>query len=421
MKNPLLLEKKESYATYGEDRVDDSGNRWQEDLASEYDFCMVFPVDSEENSLSFTTRGKGYIRALSVLGFEIYVYKGVCAGHILVLVRAPIDKIRAFADSTDYKMFLDPTELQKTIEAGNEQQGIAGRVIPHLEEVTRLKPYELIYGKYSRQVKESLYFHPTGQSHPFAACQKLQLSALILESRQPDGGSNLKIKRYLRNGWLLGCFALHNRSESEQLYHRWKKFPFRGQPKTLIKNYFGEKIGLYFCFMEHYTRFLSVPAFVGIPLQIAIYVLDDYSAPFMPFYSFFLAVWAVFMLEFWKRKEKSIALEWGTIGYELKESDRPDYKGKLINSYVHGSEVSYASSQERTLNIFLSFLAISALIALILGIVVSIYLIRFALIASVGNSNSQSVASVLNAIQIQIMNYVYALMAVKLSENENHR
>jgi hypothetical protein len=43
----------------------------------------------------------------------------------------------------------------------------------------------------------------------------------------------------------------------------------------------------------------------------------------LPAFSFFIALWAVCMLEFWKRKEKTTAMEWGTINYETSELDRP--------------------------------------------------------------------------------------------------
>ena len=56
---------------------------------------------------------------------------------------------------------------------------------------------------------------------------------------------------------------------------------------------------------------LTVPAIVGVPLQLAVFILNDYSAVFLPVYSYFIALWAIFMLEFWKRKQSRISLEWG--------------------------------------------------------------------------------------------------------------
>ncbi len=62
-----------------------------------------------------------------------------------------------------------------------------------------------------------------------------------------------------------------------------------------------------------------------------------------------------------------------------------------------------------------------ALITLVVGIVVSIYVIRYTISGAVGPSNAQTVASVANAVQIQVLNYVYSFVANALSERENHR
>jgi hypothetical protein len=70
-----------------------------------------------------------------------------------------------------------------------------------------------------------------------------------------------------------------------------------------------------------------------------------------------------------------------------------------------------------------SFTAIFGLILLVVGVVVSIYVSRFALTRYEGlsDSDAQTVASVLNAIQIQIMNFVYSFIAKALADYENHR
>lgn len=58
---------------------------------------------------------------------------------------------------------------------------------------------------------------------------------------------------------------------------------------------------------------------------------------------------------------------------------------------------------------------------LVAGVVVSIYVMRYAIVTDVGNSNAQTLASIVNAIQIQVLNYLYSLVANALSERENHR
>lgn len=192
-------------------------------------------------------------------------------------------------------------------------------------------------------------------------------------------GENLKIRRYLASGWLKAVFPLHNRVESHKLAVKWDVFPLRNihLPLNEFKEYYGEKIGLYFVFMKHYTEFLCIPALVGVPLQIAVFALNDYSAVFLPFYAFFVALWAVTMLEFWKRKEKYQSLQWGTLNFEATELDRADFKGKLITSFIDGSQIKYFPTPTRAWYMTQSFLAIAALILLVVGVVVSIYIIRY--------------------------------------------
>ena len=73
------------------------------------------------------------------------------------------------------------------------------------------------------------------------------------------------------------------------------------------------------------------------------------------------------------------------------------------------------------MHIYQSLLAISGLVLVVLGVIVSIYILRYGVVQYVGDSYAQSIASLANAIQIQVMNYVYNQLANMLSERENHR
>jgi hypothetical protein len=41
------------------------------------------------------------------------------------------------------------------------------------------------------------------------------------------------------------------------------------------------------------------------------------------------------MLEFWKRKEKMVAMEWGMLGFEDAEITRPGEKKEMINKFYY--------------------------------------------------------------------------------------
>jgi len=68
----------------------------------------------------------------------------------------------------------------------------------------------------------------------------------------------------------------------------------------------------------------------------------------------------------------------------------------------------------------LSFSIIWVLILLAVGAVAGIYYMRFSLQPSIGAAAS-TVASAVNTAQITIFNYIYVLLAVALTDMENHR
>jgi len=44
------------------------------------------------------------------------------------------------------------------------------------------------------------------------------------------------------------------------------------------------------------------------------------------------------MLEYWKRLEKRKAMEWGNVGYEEEEEDRPEFKGDPYYQHTLGED-----------------------------------------------------------------------------------
>ncbi|CAF4428090.1 unnamed protein product, partial [Adineta steineri] len=61
--------------------------------------------------------------------------------------------------------------------------------------------------------------------------------------------------------------TLHNKEILSHLRETWvwpKKFFFTRQPIEDIRQYFGVKIALYFCWISFYTKALCLPALYGI-------------------------------------------------------------------------------------------------------------------------------------------------------------
>ncbi len=128
------------------------------------------------------------------------------------------------------------------------------------------------------------------------------------------------------------------------------------------------------------------------------------------------------MLEHWKRKQGRTALEWGTNDFEKHETDRPDFRGSRISSYVDGSSILFFPPEEREQYTRQSAVVVFLLICVVIGIVASIYIIRQTFINhGVAPDNAQTYASAINAVQIQLANAGYSLVATELTKRENHR
>jgi hypothetical protein len=302
-----------------------------------YDYCLVFPGEKKRGTHEWdvTERGSGYLEILRHLGFEMYTFKvvgqkpsmfsmkpGSFDNHCLiyVLLRAPLSKLREHAERIDLKILLDPEKAEKSLELGDPEKGIAGVKIRHEPNITLLQPCECIYGYY-RSENEALYWKPTQDivtelseqqllldedlDHPFRDLLRLKVSAVMLQSRprylEPSGEKrstqNLKIQRYLKKNYILGCFLLQKDHKNIVFRQQWVKYPVKPLPSEAIKEYFGEKIAFYHVFKDHYTNFLWFPAIVAIPFQVASFYYNDYSPSWIPFYSLMLPMWSVVQIE----------------------------------------------------------------------------------------------------------------------------
>lgn len=217
---------------------------WVSDLASDYDLCIVFPAEKGFSFLTinikclycvylgdFKEEGRKYITCFRQLGFDLFIYRGLKdKDEIFVLIRAPLQKLRDFADFIDFEMCLDEQNCKAQLERGNSSKGIKPIIIPHRPEFTSLRPHQNIYAKYSNNVDESLYWRETRYDNPFRKSIRLKLSTLLLESRPPGGGEPLQIEKDIYNGYLKACFPLHSKSAMKNISHQWLTYPFNNLP-----------------------------------------------------------------------------------------------------------------------------------------------------------------------------------------------
>uniref|UniRef100_A0ACD5VQ38 Uncharacterized protein n=1 Tax=Avena sativa TaxID=4498 RepID=A0ACD5VQ38_AVESA len=126
------------------------------------------------------------------------------------------------------------------------------------------------------------------------------------------------IRRLEDEGVVKLVFPLHDEVKRKQLLRNWALnwHDFTWQPIDEVYSYFGTKIATYFAFLGMYTRWLFFPAVSGLATQL----IDFGSMQWLVLPAFFIFVisWAVFFLQFWKRKNSALLARWG-INYSFAE------------------------------------------------------------------------------------------------------
>ena len=184
--DPQISYAAEEAENHGKPKVKNGTKQWVRDLASDYDLCIVFP--SQDNAgIGLDEKGSQCIAKLREHAFEIFAYIGNDKEKsIFVLLRAPIEKLRAFADINNFSLLIDPVVARAKLESGNPSKNIAPVLLEHQPDITKLEPFSNLYGKYSRLVDESLFLRESDKyDHPFSRSIRLKLSVLILQSRPP--------------------------------------------------------------------------------------------------------------------------------------------------------------------------------------------------------------------------------------------
>mmetsp|Transcript_6613 Transcript_6613/g.15107 ORF Transcript_6613/g.15107 Transcript_6613/m.15107 type:complete len:733 (+) Transcript_6613:286-2484(+) len=354
-------------------------------------------------------------------GLETFCYTSIQDDELLVLLRCPMPKMKSFADAIDFKLELCPDELEKLLLRGGPNIGpISINADP---QYSAIPPHNYIYAKFETSLDGPLYRTPPGSASPFSTLLRLKLTYYLLRAPISQGGCGLGVSRMLYSRQMLSMFPLHDRGVTGGLLASLRRpdcFPW-SVPFEELRQYVGEKLALHSVFLGHYSRWLLLPAVVGLPFQVVVLATDNYSSPALPCYSAIICMWGILMLEYWKRQEAYTAMQWGMTDFEVDEPERPEFQGQCIKSFVHGREMLYYPPRERGDRLMGSASVVGAYILLVVGVVVSIYLLRYSLQTHLDATYASVIASVLNTLQILVFNFVYARVVKQLTDNENHR
>lgn len=219
----------------------------------------------------------------------------------------------------------------------------------------------------------------------------------------------------------------------------------------------------------HYTAWLSLPALFGAILFFVQLTRSDTSVPLMIPYSILVAFWATFFIEFWKRKESKLAMQWGMTGTPARARGaaprhahprlrtapqttrrrssrarstraaaschpcvpacsraRVRALSRAPSPQVTGAPDVYASPTLRMCKLLLSQMVIWTAVICVAAAVVGIFFFRVYATSVhpmqvAGWNVGPTLAALLNAVTIMTFNRVYGYVAWKLNAFENHR
>eukprot|EP00968_Pinguiococcus_pyrenoidosus_P009512 scaffold736_cov254-Pinguiococcus_pyrenoidosus.AAC.36 len=341
-------------------------------------------------------------------------------------------------DRTDMKAELDPDRLRELMrEGGHGWQGLTypgdpiakgPGELPERGDVDSLYPaFDYIYAEFNLEYNDKhAGLYKTHPSSILKSPDRIKLILSILRDQGP-GGAKLPIDRLTHEKVIMTHFAIHVTRELRDVRDcimNLFTMPWEID-HHMIRDYFAEKIALYFVFVSHYTTWLFLAALMGTITWIDVVAEDTYSASLVPFFAIFMALWATFFSEFWKRKEATYAMQWGTHDFESIEQERIEFEGVNVLSPVDREPRKYYPPLKSHLSRAYAYTVISGLITVVIIVVAAIFVLKFFTVENpvyVGGLNiGPFIPTVANAIQIQIMDMIYGAIAVKLTDGENHR
>uniref|UniRef100_A0A8C8BNU5 Anoctamin n=1 Tax=Oncorhynchus tshawytscha TaxID=74940 RepID=A0A8C8BNU5_ONCTS len=238
-----------------------------------------------------------------------------------------------------------------------------------------------------------------------------------------------------------GSVPLSTRKTQKELRKSWARWTacFRGQPINDVRNYFGEKVALYYLWLGWYTLLLLPAALLGVIVflyALAFYktsplinmccgvsILFDNEGTVM--FAMFMAVWTTLFLEFWKRHRASYTCEWKVFDWCEEEEE-------LILDIVNNAECAPKEHKHSYLRSTLVLILVTLILLLIIGLAHA--LVVFRVVATVmlaegsweflsDHSNTAAVilGAVLHYFTITIMTRFNRIVSLKLCAIEENQ
>ncbi|XP_078662804.1 anoctamin-1-like isoform X15 [Branchiostoma floridae x Branchiostoma belcheri] len=266
----------------------------------------------------------------------------------------------------------------------------------HAKQVDK-EPYKHISYTFSRD-KEHMFLIENRDTFFLPSTRSLIVHEILKRTRYSQKDYAIGITNLIAQGVYTAAYPLHEGefegdtdfppNPRQMLFEEWASYSkfVKFQPLNLIRNYFGEKIGMYFAWLGLYTKLLIPSSLVGLIVFLyGVFTMDDnvpsdevceaYNITMCPlcdreckywrlsdscksarfshlfdnevtvFFSIFMSLWATWFLENWKRKQMELNYAWDLSGFEEEEEQpRPEYEARLVKHRIEQADKTGQSS-----------------------------------------------------------------------------
>lgn len=266
-----------------------------------------------------------------------------------------------------------------------------------------------IFEKYRYLLKVSDACNWSSDQSAVSLSTRIRIVHFILGHTRIRSGENLR--ELIKMKVFETKFCLHEKKKQRELKAGWARWTacLQGQPITAVRNYFGEKVALYFLWLGWYTFLLIPPAIIGI--IIFLYGISYYKhSPLLNevcnsnttmcplcdkgckewklndtciytkvtllfdnegtvFFAMFMAIWATLFLEFWKRHRATYVCEW-------KVSDWSEEEEELILELVNDVNCEPKKFKHSYWTSSLIFICVTIMILVIISLTSAVVVFR---------------------------------------------
>ncbi|KAF2863880.1 DUF590-domain-containing protein [Piedraia hortae CBS 480.64] len=339
--------------------------------------------------------------------------------YVIVFRYATTEKEKAAARFQELVQRLSSVGLATEVRNGKEHSVLVFVRVASAQhmyaEVYRSRVRDWIHG--IRQAEPSKDTQSALEKEPLTEAERLRIIYMMITNPESEGGAGITPKK---GEWknVESVFALHDHSYNKQWIKEWStKWLLSPNDLDEMRNRLGERIAFYFAFTQGYVLFLTIPAAFGF---VAWLLLGHFSA----IYGVACSLWCIVFTEWWKYRERDLALRWGVRGVSTLENKRREFRGtqKQVDP-VTGETVEHFPAMQRAQRQVLQ-LPFAIIAAVILGSLITACFGIEVFLSEVYNGPFKSylvfLPTVLLTVGLPMLSGFLTSLATRLNDYENY-